>query len=113
MTPRGNFFDFDPITGLTEYIEDNADGTVSIHTYQDVEKFKDIALELRNSATPDAAWAEKGATIYAVIPPIVQLELLKKGINLLDPNATGRVVDEINKNYPALKTTYKHHELPR
>ena len=110
---RGEFFDYDPLTGLTEYCEDHGDGTVSIHTYQDVQAFKDHALELRNSGAPDQRWKDSGATVYAIIPPIVQMELLKKGINFLDPNATKRVVEEINKNYPALKTTYKHHELKR
>lgn len=110
---RGEFFDYDPFTGITEYYEEHGDGTVSLHSYQDVSRFKDVAAELRNGGHADAAWAEKGATVYAVIPPIIQAELFKKGINFLDPNATKRVVDEINKNYPALKTTYKHHELKR
>lgn len=110
---RGDFFDYDPITGVTEYYEESGDGTVAIHSYQDVSKYKDIAAELRNGGSPDEQWRKHGATTYAIIPPIVQLELYQKGINILDPGATKRVVDEINKNYPHLKTTYKHHELPR
>ena len=110
---RGDFFDFDPVTGVTEYYEEHADGTVSLHSYQDVAKYKDIAAELRNNGSPDEVWKKQGASLYAVLPPVVQAEMFKKGINFLDPNDTKRVVDEINQNYPALKTTYKHHALPR
>src|SRR5574343_1573603 len=97
---RGDFFDYDPITGITEYYEESGDGKVSIYSYQDVAKYKDIAAELRNSGFPDEQWRKNGATMYAVIPPIVQMELLKKGIDVLNPNDTKRVVDEINANYP-------------
>ena len=110
---RGDFFDFDPITGITEYYEEHTDGTVSIHSYQDVQKYVDIAAEIRNAGSADDRWRDVGATTYAIIPPLIQAELLKKGINFLDPNDTKRLVEEINANYPALKTTYRHHALPR
>jgi len=110
---RGTFFDFDPITGLTEYYEDHGDGRVSIHTYQDVEPFVDAAKRMANSGSADEAWRKSGATLYAIIPPAVQGLMLQKGIKMFDPNHAKDVFREVNTNYPYLKTTHKHHELKR
>jgi hypothetical protein len=107
---RGEFFDFDPVTGLLETYEE-VDGNILIHTYQDVEPILDAAKRIANSGTSDAAWTKHEAAIYAVIPQIVQGQMLKKGINFMDPNDVGKVVREINENYAYLKTTYKHHEV--
>jgi hypothetical protein len=109
---RGDFFDYDPLTGLTEYYEEQ-DGKVMIHTYQDVEPYLDYAKAMANEGLTDESWKKTGCTNYAIIPPIVQGLLFKKGINFLDPNHTKAVVDEINTNYPHLKTTHKHHALKR
>lgn len=111
MDYRGDFFDYDPLTGLLETYEETSDGVISIHTYQDVEPLLDYTQKLRNEGLPDEAWKEKGGTLYAAIPLVVQGELLKRGIDVYDPNDLPRVVHEINTNYPYLKTTYKHHEV--
>jgi hypothetical protein len=103
------FFDYDPITGLTEYYEETSDGKFHIHTYQDVEPFKDSAMRIRNEGGPDEAWKKQGVTMYAQLPMIVVHDLLKKGINVFDQNDIGKVVSEIETNYSAFKTTYKHH----
>ena len=114
MTPngfRGEFFDYDPITGLTETYEETADGKINIHTYQDVEPYMDAANRIANSGTADEAWKKRGCTVYAVIPPIVMGDMLKRGINLFDQNDIGKVVKEMNTTYSRFKTTYKHHEV--
>ena len=111
MDFRGEFFDYDPLTGLREQYEDLGDGKVAIHTYQDVAPFLDYAAELRNSRTADDGWQKHGASVYAIIPPILQGMLYKRGINFMDPNHTKAVVDAINKDYPRFKTTDKKHSL--
>ena len=110
MDIRGEFFDYDPVTGLTEYYEETADGQIQIHTYQDVQPVIDYCKALANEGTPDANFRKEG-WLYAVIPAIVVGQLMKKGISIYEPNDTKRVVDEINSNYPWLKTTHRHHAL--
>src|SRR6185436_9228774 len=111
MEFRGEFFDYDPLTGLREQYEENGDGTVSIHTYQDIEPHLKVAHEMRATGASDDAWKQNGVGLYAIIPPILQGALFKKGINFLDPNHTGEVVKQINENYAGFKTTYKHHTV--
>ena len=110
MEPRGEFFDFDPFTGLQEFVEFGADGMIHIHTYQDVEPIIDHCKALANEGLPDQNFRGEG-WLYAIIPAIVQMEMLNKGIDLKDPNDIGKVVREVNQNYPILKTTHRHHAL--
>lgn len=105
--------DYDPVTGLYEDYSIDDNGIMKIHRWQDVEPYLDKAKELANAGYADAAWNKNEFTVYATLPPIVLLQLLDKGIDFLDPNAIGAVIREVNTNYPALKTTYKHHEMPR
>jgi hypothetical protein len=104
------FFDFDPLTGITEYYEEQ-DGKVHIHSVADVEPMMDAAKRIANSGTSDEAWKKQGAAIYAVIPPIIMGHMLKRGINVMDQNDIGRVVKEMNTTYANFKTTHKHHEV--
>ena len=108
---RGDFFDYDPMTGAAEYYEETPDGKIHIHTYQDVEPVLDFAKALANAGTTDDKWKAQGAAMYAIIPAVVQIQLWQKGIDILDPNAIGDVLREVNTNYPYCKTTYKHHEV--
>lgn len=110
MQFRGQFFDHDPITGLTEYYEETDDGKIHIHTYQDVEPVMDYCKYLANTAIPDANFRKEG-WLYAIIPPILQGAMLKKGVNFLDPNDIGKVVDLVNTEYPNFKTTHRHHAI--
>jgi len=104
------FFDFDPVTGITEYYEE-MDGKVSIHSRQDVEPHMDAAQRMRNEGGPDEAWKKTGATMYASLPMIIVHDMLKRGINVFDQNHMPRVIQEINTTYSKFKTTYKHHAL--
>lgn len=104
-------FDVDPLTGVQEYLEWSADGkTFSITTEQDVEPFLDFAKELTNSQVTDGNFRKEG-WLYAMIPPVVQAQMFKRGINILDPNDTAKVVSSINVDYPYCKTTHRHHAL--
>jgi hypothetical protein len=106
------FFDYDPVTGVTEYVEWNTDGTFSIHSEQDVQPMVDYCKHLANTGGTDHNFRGEN-WLYASIPPVVQAQMFKKGINILDPNHTKAVVDEVNANYPHLKTTHRHHALIR
>jgi len=108
---RGEFFSYDPLTGLREQYEETSDGKIHIHTYQDVEPILDHCKALANSGLPDDNWRKNNVSVYAIIPAILQGALFKKGINIMNPAQVGDVVREINTNYPAFKTTSKHHDV--
>jgi len=111
MGPRGQFFDYDPLTGVTEYYEETSDGKGHIHTYQDVEPHLDMAQRLRNEGSPDEVWKRDGVTMYASLPLAIVGEMMKRGINVFDQNDMPRVLKEINTTYANFKTTYKKHAL--
>jgi len=111
MTPRGEFFDYDPFTGLTEYYEETGDGKIHIHTYQDVEPILEWSKYICNTGTADEAFTKQGVAVYAYMPAIILAQMLKRGINYLDQNDIGRVVHEMNTTYSHFKTTSKHHEV--
>lgn len=104
------FFDYDPVTGLRyDYSFNEETGEASIHTTQDVESVLDYTKALANDGLTDGG-IKKGWWLYAKIPPIVQLAMRGKGIKLDDPQATKRIIAEINAHYPHLKCTQKHDE---
>jgi hypothetical protein len=103
-------FDYDPLTGLRTAIAWEGD-KFHVRYEQDVEPIINHAKALNNEGITDDAWRKNGAALYAVIPAVVQGAMLKKGINFLDQNDIGKVLDEINSNYPWLKTTQKTHAL--
>ena len=107
---RGEYFDYDPWTGVTEYYEE-ADGKIHIHSYQDVAPAMDAAQRLRNAGEPDAVWKRDGCSMYASLPMIIVHDMLKRGINVFDQNDMPKVIQEINTTYSNFKTTYKHHAL--
>jgi hypothetical protein len=112
-TVRGEWFDYDPFTGLTEYFEQHADGTVSIHTYQDVQPYLDMAAELRNSGSTEGNFRGEGWQ-YAALPMIAILKMREKGFNALGvhgKDGTKYLLKEINQNYPHFKTTHRHHAI--
>lgn len=106
-------FDYDPATGIRsfwEYDEDTGKGT--FRREQDVTAVVDYAKRLRNELG-EKRLEDDYMRLYAVIPPGVEMELAGKGISIYDPNNTRRILEEINKNYPALKTTDKTHVANR
>ena len=111
MEYRGEFLDYDPLTGLLETYEETGDGKAHVHTYQDVGHIVDHAKALANEGLPDEAWRKQGVSLYATLPLIVLGQMAKKGIRFFDQNHIGAVVREVNENYPWLKTTTKRHEI--
>jgi len=103
------FFDIDPVTGLAEYVE-FVDGKVHITYEQDVQAVVDYAKSLANEEICDGNFRGEGWH-YAIIPAVVQMQLKAKGIDILNQNHTKRLLQEINTNYPYLKTTHRNHAL--
>jgi len=103
------FFDYDPLSGVTEYVEFHGD-TFSITQEQDVQPLLDFCKELTNTQATDGNFRGEG-WLYAAIPPVVQAQLFKKGVNILDPNDNKRLLEEINRNYTFCKTTHRHHAI--
>ena len=99
-------FDYDPATGMAQYFDyDPLRDEIHIRHEQDVSVILDQIKEKRLSAK--AFGTVETFAHYATIPAIVELELRRKGINLLDRNATKAIAKEIEANYPYLKTTEK------
>jgi hypothetical protein len=101
------FLDFDPVTGITHWFDHDEQTNETHITYtQDVEPLLEWNKMLRNEGATDSG-IKKGWWLYAKIPAIVQVKLKAKGIDLADPTATKRIIQEINEHYPALKCTTK------
>lgn len=99
--------DFDPVTGITHYFDhDELTNETRITYEQDVEKLVDYNKSIQGEKD---GGIKRGFWLYAKIPPVVQVAMRAKGIKLNDPDATRRIVQEINENYPHLKVTQKHH----
>lgn len=103
-----DFLDYDPVTGIRHDLEyDEMTGEARITYTQDVEHVLEYTKRLANDGLTDGG-IKKGWWLYAKIPPIVQIQMRAKGIDIMDPNATNRIIQEINTHYPMLKTTQKN-----
>lgn len=99
--------DFDPVTGITHYFEHDSETNLSTIRYvQDVEPLLKYTNALRNDSGTDQGIKE-GWWLYAKIPAVVQVHLKFKGLDINDPTATKRIIEEINTNFPHLKCTQK------
>ena len=102
----GVFFDYDPNTGVTQTFDyDPVNGDVRLTSTQDLSAFFETIKQKRDN--PDAwkqgvkeEWAH-----YASIPPVIEMELMKQGIDIHNPNQTKELLHAINTKYPFLKTT--------
>lgn len=103
-------FDKDPVTGVIQYYDYDASKDEHLITsVQDTTALIDQLKKIRNG---EEAW-QKGVkeswVHYASIPPVVEMELKKKGIDIYNKHQTKELLKEINTNYPWLKTTNKKH----
>lgn len=102
------FFDFDPVTGITTYTEEgDKPGDIKVIRKADISAVVEHAKAQRNAGIRDKG-IKKGWWHYAYIPPIVMAEMYQKGIDVTNDGKA--VAKFINENYPALKTTDKWHE---
>ncbi len=90
-----------------EYEDDPQTGDLIIHTKQDVTANLDWAKKQRNSGNNDLGGRRDDADLkhYAHIPPIVELQLKEKGIDIANRDHLPRLIQEIETNYPLCKVT--------
>jgi len=101
------FLEYDPFTGLrTDFSFNEESGDATIHYTSDVQAVVDHTRALANDGATDGG-IKRGWWLYAKIPPVVQLQMRAKGINIHDRDSTNRMIAEINANYPHLKCTQK------
>jgi hypothetical protein len=99
--------DFDPETGIAHYFShDEMTNLSTIQTVQDVEPLLKYTQALRNDSGTDQG-IKQGFWLYAKIPAVVQVAMRHKGIDINDPDATKRIIEEINTHYSHLKCTQK------
>lgn len=104
------FFEYDPVTGIrTDFEFDEETNKVTLYRSADIEAVLRYNQALRNEAITDKGIKESWWR-YASIPPIIQLQLRAKGIDLNNQDHLKRAIQEINTNYPYLKCTDKEHD---
>jgi hypothetical protein len=104
------FVDFDPLNGVAMY-EDMYDGKLQFHYRQDVEPLLEYTKALRNSGATDSG-IKRDMWHYAQIPPVIIMEMKNKwGVDLFNRDHEKKVFELINREYPFLKTTTKHHSV--
>ena len=104
-------FGYDEATGTADYLDVVEEGgklIANVEFTQDVSALLDRNGELANVGATDAG-IKKGLWHYASIPLTVVIELRNKGINIYNKDHHKRVFQEINANYPYLRTTHKTH----
>lgn len=101
------FFDYDPLTGVTHYTETIDDDTY-VYTEQDLTPLIERNKKIANEGLVDKGIKE-GWWPYCSIPPVIELALRKKGVNIHDPSHGKRMFQIINRDYPYLKKTHKIH----
>lgn len=94
--------EIDPLTGVKTIIDYHDDGKVTVKRVQDIEPALEFAQTIRKLRKPTK---KEHWNHYAIVPVVVQLEMLKAGIDMArDPKAA---IQWINKNRPELKLTDK------
>jgi hypothetical protein len=76
---------------------------------QDVSFFLDRMNAIRTNTDISSQGIKEDWWLYASIPTVVELELLKKGLKLHDKNHMKAILKEINTNFPYIKATEKWH----
>lgn len=101
-----DFFEIDPISGIrTDFKWSENDQEYTLLRSADVEPVLEAAKIARNEGGLNREDIKRNWWHYASIPPIVQLQLRAKGINIHDKDHQDRMIAEINTNYPHLKMT--------
>lgn len=100
-----DFMEIDENGIKTDFKWNETDQEYSLIRTADVEPVLDAAALARNEGGVNRADIKKGWWHYASIPPIVQLQLRAKGINIHNKDDQKRMIEEINTNYPNLKMT--------
>lgn len=103
-------FESDPDSGMNTYWDYDPIRDQTFLTYeQDVTGFIDRMKALRDNPELSAKGIKENWWHYASIPPVVEMELRKKGLHLENKDHMKAILREINANYPFLKATEKKH----
>lgn len=105
------FMDYDPLRGVAEYEDMTDDNRMQIHYRQDVEPVLEVAKTERINGLTDKG-IKNDMWLYARIPPVVILKLkYEYGVDIFKRDHLKKALDLINREFPYLKTTEKHHDL--
>jgi hypothetical protein len=101
-----DFFEIDPHTGIrSDFKWNENDQQYLITRTADVQPVLDFANWARNEAGLNREGIQEGWWLYAKIPPVVELQMRAKGINIHNQDHFKRMLAEINTLYPHLKCT--------
>jgi hypothetical protein len=100
------FFDYDPNTGVTQTFDyDPVTEDVRLTSTQDLDTFFASVKAKRDNPEAWAKGVKEEFAHYASIPPVIEMELLKQGIDIHNPHQTKELLKAINTKYPFLKVT--------
>ena len=100
------FFDYDPHTGVTQTFDyDPVTEDVRLTSTQDLDTFFASVKAKRDNPDAWAKGVKEEFAHYASIPPVIEMELLKQGIDIHNPHQTKELLKAINTKYPFLKVT--------
>ena len=103
-------FDIDAENGVkTFYDYDPIRDQVTLSYEQDVSHFLDRMKAIRDNPEISANGIKEDWWLYCSIPEVVEMELLKKGLQLHNKDHMKAILREINEHYPYLKATEKWH----
>ena len=110
MTRR--LLDYDPIRGLTTWMEATGDKFVITHE-QDVDHVLDQNKRAANDDEKTTRGIKQDWWKYASVPAIVEIQWLQKyGVNMSDPSHKRKIFELLNHpDYRYLKTTSKVHTI--
>lgn len=100
------FFEYDPLYGIkTETSFSEATGEMTVIRTSDVEPYLKHAHNNRQELGLNRNGIRENWWCYATIPPIVQVQLRAKGLDVGNKDHEKRIIEELNTNYPHLKMT--------
>lgn len=103
-------FDYDAETGVKTYFDyDPIKDQVNLTYEQDVSHFLDRMNELRKNPEISAKGIKEDWWHYCSIPPVVELELKRRGLDLHNRDHMKDILKAINTEFPYLKATDKWH----
>lgn len=101
------FFSYDPLTGVRTLFDYDDDKDLAVfRREQDVSGVLKYTHEMRTSGkTREMLKQDEYFCLHSMIPAMVEVELLKKGLSLSRPDDLPAIAREIETNYPDLKCT--------
>lgn len=105
------FLDYNPTNGTWVETDYSAhEDKITITRKQDLQGVLDYAKANRNSGLNDKIGKDFFFSKYAIIPPTVQVELMRKGLDISKQEDLPGVFKELNTNYKHLKLTNLTHD---